>query len=250
MAQSWNWRRVRELAAWLVLAVVAVSELISLVRFSYLALSLTAGQPWYSAAQQSPAPVGMVWALALLALVLCCLLIKPVVLRTRQIASWSAIAVGVAAALELFYLACVLMSDGSAWARVLDGVGRGVEVLVSAVVAAALWRIRGESPRVGVTSASVLPTAGASPATGVRSGGSDGPPPVWRPEQAVGVQWNRAQDAAAGAPADEIGGPGAGRSGWQLSPGRMAPQDRPAPPRPDWPRGGSPEESPGHYHPA
>lgn len=250
MTQSWNWRQVRELAAWLSLAVVVASELISVVRFGYLVSGVPADQPWYSAAQQSPTPVGVVWVLVLFALVMCCLLINPVVPRTRQIATSGALAVGIAAVLELFYLVCVLISDGPAWARVLDGVGRSIEILVSAGVAAALWRIRNEAPRLLAKSTSPSTPASSVTPGGGTAAGRGGTPPVWQADEAVGVQWSRARDAAAGAPADQVGGPDVGTAGWQPPPVGATPQDVPAPPRQNWTRGGRSGESPSPPPPA
>lgn len=182
-----------------------------------------------AARQAGSDSVSLVWIFVTVALVLTCLLTKPPVANVGRLIEASAIVVSVATGAALVFWIIGLFGDFSlgAWLAALGGM---VETLVKAAAAVVLWRLRGWP--VESSSDEAEQQAVAEP----ESGQAPGRPPVWNPPEAVGLQWNRAGDAAAGAVPPSLTGEAA------VTPDSPAVQP-PAAPRQLWSRGGIPPEA-------
>ncbi len=183
-----------------------------------------------TAARQAGADsVSLVWIFVAVALALTCLLVGPPVASAERVIHAAAVVVSVATGAGLIFWIIGLFGDFSlgAWLAALGGL---VETLVKAMCAVVLWRLRRWSIDSPAAIGADQPDTGpADPAQ------ASGRAPVWNPPEAVGLQWNRAGDAATGAapPALAAGAPEA----------IEAPQ-RPQP-RQTWSRGGiAPENLP------
>jgi len=170
-----------------VLVVLSVYVGLSVGRFVILT---TGGSAVAAAAQEagSSSP-SLVWVFLAVALALACLFIEPRPRRSRRLVMAAAIVMMVVAVDALAFLVLGLLGQLTV-GEALGVVGGVVETLVKAACAAVLWRLCPDS----ADEAGVPEDEG----NGARRRGPD---PVWRAEEAVGLQWARAGDAATGAPA-------------------------------------------------
>ncbi len=186
-------RRMREPAAWLLLGVTALYVVLDLIRFGWALVHQHVGLT--AAARQTGSSVGLVWVLLDLGIVLACILISPPVRRARAVTLSAAILVSVVTVNDLFLLVAGVVGGGSAFGRVLEAIGGFLEVLCKAVIAGVLWRLavwfrtRGDE---------LTSPAGSEQQAGDSRRGNE---PVWQRDQAVAMTWDRAGDAASGAPA-------------------------------------------------
>lgn len=209
-------KRLRSGALLASLTVVVFHIALGLGHFGIL---LFRGVRFGPAAQQSGASsVPLIWVFAVLALSLAAILIRPPVQHARRLVGAATIVVGVAALVGLVSWFFGLFG-GFTLGSALAAVGGLIESLAKVACAVVLWRLR--SLTAGRT---------AEPADG-QAAEQPGEQPVWQPQQAIGLQWHRAGDAATGAQAPEL--PAAASS----------PQPEPEPvPRQLWSRGGVPPE--------
>lgn len=214
-------RRVREPAAWLLLGVTALYLVLDLIRFGWNLGHQHLGLA--AAARQTGNSVGLVWVLLDLGIVLCCVLISPPVRRGRAVTLSAAVLVSVVAVYDLFLLITGIVGGGSAFGRVLEAIGGFLEVLCKAFVAGVLWRVAVWFRERG---AELYATARADDRSSDPLPGTE---PVWRRDEAVAMTWDRAGDAASGAPG------AAGEHGAEERSGEPGQQQGP---QQNWSRGG------------
>ncbi|WP_232549446.1 hypothetical protein [Propioniciclava soli] len=221
-----NLRRLREPAAWVVLAVTAASIVLALVRFG-VAVSL--GEPFTPAAQTVALDamnltlvvvvVGLAWA---------CVFVAPPTPRARRVVLLSAVIVTLGTLLTLAgAVAAVVSAVGGALGVVLELVGGLLDIILKGVGAVTLWLVhRGlRGGRIGV--AAVEP----APAVAAVEVAPEPPraPTTWTPDAAAGSVWTSASDAAAGAPASGFGRQG-DQAGWHPVARPDDPHDTDSPP--------------------
>lgn len=207
-------RRFREPITWLLLGVTVLYVVLDLAKLGWAVLHDHLGL--VASARQITTSVGLVWILLDLAMVLCCVLIRPRIHRSVLVTRTAAIVVTVVVGYDLFLLVAGVAGAGSVFGGVLEVVGGLLEVLCKAVVAAVLWRI-----------ARILTTRHRAAVSGTSSK-PVGTQPVWQPNDAAGVSWGRAADAAGMDPAAaDHAGPSADN------------EQAAAPPEQNWTRGGS-----------
>lgn len=205
------------LVAYLVLAVVQFVILVN--RGTALAMA---------AQLAGSATPSLIWVFVTLALALACVLVRPQVADGQRLVGAAAILVSLATALALVFWVLGLV-DGLTLGVALAAIGGLVETLAKGACALVLWRLRGlGAEEVGRLQA-------ALPSTGDDGGRL----PVYGPQQAVGLQWSRAGDAASGAGAAAANGP-------TQTPAELEAAPEPEPVRKQlWSRGGiSPEQLP------
>lgn len=184
-------KRVR--SGGLIAALVVVSFYVAL-GLGHFALLLSRGVRFGQAAQQSGASsVPLIWVFVVLALSLASTLIRPAVLHARTLVTIAAVVVTIATAVAAISWVFGLFG-GLTIGSALGAVGGLIETLAKAACALVLWRLR---TLAGEESARI--EAATTPA-----GTEPGQQPVWNPQQAVGLQWQRAGDAASGAAAPEV----------------------------------------------
>lgn len=256
----------KRLRAPALVAVVAVIGLLVVVSVGYFVVQLNGGQTLPAAARMAGATSpSLIWIFAAVALALGCALVAPMVPRAGRLVNAAAVVVGVATGVALVFWVIGLFG-GLSLGVTLGALGGLVETAFKAACAVVLWRLR----RLIAADDQL---AGLGPHAEPPSIAADvGQPPVWSPEQAIGMQWSRAGDAATGAPApapepppqperrqlwsrggiapeqlpeipwttaaEAAGGPTAGSP--QTAP---APEDRPGRPTPDWTPAPRPEGS-------
>lgn len=178
-------KRMRSPALVAVLAVIGVFVLISIGHF---ALLVSSGLSLPAAAQMAgSASPSLVWIFSAVALALACVLVRPVLPTAQRLVSAAAVVVGVATVVA-FAFWVIGIFGGLSLGVVLGVLGGLVETAFKAACAMVLWRLRG----LGADAQARLESS--TPSTGP----DGGQPPVWHPEQAVGLQWSRAGDAATG----------------------------------------------------
>ncbi len=221
-------RRLRGPATVGVLVIICFYVAVAVV---YFAVLLSDGTYIATAARQAGADsVSLVWIFVVVALTLTCLVVDPPVPDADRLVKAAAIVVSVATGAGLLFWIMGLFGAFSvgAWLSALGGL---VETLVKAVAAIVLWRLRRWPIAAPAPDDETQPEAAEPDQVPGRQ-------PVWNPPEAVGLQWNRAGDAATGAapPMLTPGGPEAVE----------APQPAPKPPsRQTWSRGGiAPEDLP------
>lgn len=208
-----------------VLAVICVYVVVAVVYFIVL---LSGGTYIADAARQAGSDtVSLVWIFTAVALVLICLLSNPPVAKIAQLVRASAMVVSGATAAALIFWIMGLFGDFGvgAWLATLGGL---VETLVKAACSVALWRLL-RWP-VDRPSDSADPTSAQTGEPASESGQR----PAWDAPEAVGLQWNRAGDAATGAAPPAL----------HATPDAVPePPATPAKPRQLWSRGGIPAEA-------
>ncbi len=140
---------------------------------------------------------GLVDAMVLTALALSCVMVVPVTRHAKQLTLVSAIVMAVGAVTGLLLLAGALMDPAGWFSRFLESLGGFADIVFKALFAWLLWH----GYRAVVESeaeAQVVPpvVAGHLPVPPDPTRG-----PTWSADQATGVVWRRAGDAATGAAA-------------------------------------------------
>lgn len=203
--------RLREPAAWIMVAVTAASIVLAVVRF---VLSLTTGSASLAVAAQDVAleAMGLTTLLALVALVIACVFHQPVG-SARRLVGAAATVVTIGTVLTVIGALLGLPASAGTLAVVLEFLGGLLDVVLKVVAMATLWLIHR-----GMTAGRI---EGASPpAPGAAETGAAGEPeaslpaPTWTPDAASGSVWTSASDAASGAQPTAYGVPGEG-SGWR-----------------------------------
>ena len=188
--------RLREPAAWIMVAVTAASIVLAVVRF---VLSLTTGGASLAVAAQDVAleAMGLTTLLALVALVIACVFHQPVG-SARRLVGAAATVVTIGTVLTVIGALLGLPASAGTLAVVLEFLGGLLDVVLKVVAMATLWLIHR-----GMTAGRI---EGASPpAPGAAETGAAGEPeaslpaPTWTPDAASGSVWTSASDAASGA---------------------------------------------------
>lgn len=222
--------RLREPAAWTVLAVTVATIVLAVVRF---VLALGAGVPLAAAAQDmSLGAMNLTLVIVIVALVWACVFTSPTP-RAVQLVGVAATVVTVG---TLISVAGTLVGAGAsagALGVVLEVLGGLLDIVLKIVATITLWlilrgmrggRIAAAAPQAGP--AAVTPEPEPTPDAEVEPAPEQGGVPVWRPDPTAGSVWASAQDAAQGAP-----GAGAGQDGGWHPVRRADPETDEASPR-------------------
>lgn len=205
-------KRFRETGAVVVLGASIAYVVMSLVRLGWLVLHDHASLP-EAAHVIGGSSLSVVMVLALLAVVLTCVVVRPTTRRGPQLVRLAAWVVSIAAGLEALFLLLGLFSHAvGPFGALLEVVGGLLEIGVKAAAATALWRAV-RSAHEPVADEPRRPVDPASEPAAV--------PPAqqasWSADQAAGAVWTRAGDAASGAAASTWGVPGQASHGWDAA---------------------------------
>lgn len=184
---------------------------------------------------------GLVDALVLTVLALACVLVRPQTRHAIQVTLAAAALIWFGAIVGLVFLGVSLFAGGEgSIARVLESIGGLTDIALRVMMGYALVLAR----RVALESAN-QPEAAAVPVPLEPPAPEDaGQRPTWQSDEATGVVWRSAADAASGAAAGTYGT--AGR-GWGVGPQVPAPpqgQETTEPATPEGPRIVLPGETP------
>ncbi len=156
-------------------------------------------------------PYGLVDALVLTVLALSCAVVRPVTRHAAQITLAASLLLwlGVLAGLAFLVISMFAAGEGS-FSRVLESIGGLTDIALRVLMAYALVLAR----RVV---AEPQPATAASVEEAPAQGVVEDPTrrPTWQSDEATGVVWRSAADAASGAAAGTYGGSG---RGWQVDP--------------------------------
>ena len=197
---------------------------------------------------------GLVDALVLTALALSCVLVAPKTRHAQQLTLAASLLLWLGSVAGLAFLVLSLLAAGeTSLSRVLESIGGLTDIALRVLMAYALvlGRRVATAPDQGV--AAPTPEVPASEVSQPPSG-EPSSRPVWQPDEATGVVWRSASDAASGAAAGTYSSSG----GWdvpveaaQLPPGSPVVSDQPSSPRiirsditPPAPRSGPPSWDP------
>ena len=204
-----NVLRLREPAAWIVIAVTAANIVLALVRFG-LALGV-AGAPLAGAAQDvALGAMNLSLVIVVVALVWVCVFHAPTPGAAR-VTTAAAVVVTVGTLVTITGALMGLAASAGVLGVVLEFLGGLLDIILKAIATITLWLIH-RGLRGGRIHA--VPVAEASPSLEPAPPVPSGPAPSWRPEAASGSVWTSASDAAEGAPARGHGVPGPG-AGWR-----------------------------------
>lgn len=228
-------KRLREPAT-IVLLVIAGGLILSSVALMIWQLAVVHLELGRVALATGSSILSVGWVIALMIGVFSCVLVQPVTPRARSLVLAAAWICGTATALGLVLLVIGLVSPQvGGLGKILDTVGALLELSLKALATVVLTKVA-RSPLGSGPQADSAPVGlpRTEPVTDPLGPSTD-QQPVWLPGQAIGVQWQRAGDAATGAPAQVSGASGAGE-GWTRPPrpGEPAAQsDDPAAQLPD-----------------
>ena len=197
---------------------------------------------------------GLVDALVLTALALSCVLVAPKSRHAQQLTLAASLLLWLGVVAGLAFLVMSLLAAGeTSFSRVLESIGGLTDVALRVLMAYALvlGRRVATAPDQGAA-APTLPLPASEVAQDVAVEPSSRP--LWQPDEATGVVWRSASDAASGAAAGTYSSSG----GWdvpaeaaELPPGRPVVSDEPTSPRiirpdstPPVPRSGPPSWDP------
>lgn len=225
-----NLKRLREPAAWIVVAVGAISIILALVR-SGVELA-TSGSTLAGAAQDvALSALSLTLVIVILVLAWVCVFVPPATGGAIRLTGAAAWVVTIGTVLTLAGTVAGLSASAGALAVILEFLGGLLDIILKAVAAFTLLLMyrglregriqsameRGEAPPPALQAG---PTASASA----------GEAPSWTADEASGSVWTSAAEAAEGAPATGHGQPGSS-SVWHPVPRPQSAPD-PATPRP------------------
>lgn len=202
-----NLIRLREPAAWTVLAVTAASIVLALVRF---VLGLSTGEPFSAAAQDvALQAMNLTLVIVVVALVWACVFHSPTPGAPRLVAA-AAWIVTIGTVLTILGAVLGLTASAGVVGVVLEFLGGLLDIILKLIGAATLWLIhRGlRGGRITVPQA-----VEAAPPAAIEPEQPKGPAPSWTADAASGSVWTSASAAAEGAAPTGHGVPGAA-SGW------------------------------------
>lgn len=160
---------------------------------------------------------GLVDALVLTVLALACVLVSPPTRHAEQLTVSAAILLWLGAAVGLAFLVVSLVGTGEgSLSRILESIGGLTDIALRALMGYALVLGRRVAAAPGtppVAAASVATVAGPDPGPADGARADPGALPAWHPDEAAGVVWRSAADAASGAPAGTYGPASAGTQG-------------------------------------
>ena len=179
--------------------------------------------PWTEVLRGATGLYGLVDGLVLTLLALSCVLVAPTTRHAEQLSLAAAILLWLGAAVGLAFLLVSLVSAReSPLSRVLDSIGGLTDVALRALMGyALLLGHRAAAARVPVTD-----EPPAVPALLEDAEDEASRRPIWQPDEATGVVWRSASDAASGAAAGTYSSPGGGwgapQEAAELPPARQA----------------------------
>lgn len=200
-------RKFREIAAWLVLALVVGELIFGLVRLiiNLVTTDFTIGQSFQIV---GVGVMGLTSALVVLAMVALCTFLNPPSENSGLITRVAAILVTAGTILTLIFLVIgVTATAGGAIGIAVEMLGGLTDVALKALVAGALWLLVRSRKQGTVRSPQAANTPSAQPSAPAIVPNQ----PVVPPDVATGVVWKSAGDAARGDPAAGKGTPGATR---------------------------------------
>lgn len=190
--------------------------------------------PWAEVLRGATGLYGLVDGLVLTLLALSCVLVAPATRHAQQLTLAAALLLWLGAAVGLaFLLVSVVSAPESPLSRLLDSVGGLTDVALRALMGYALLLGRRAA-------AAPAPSPDGPPAVPAQAGEQDAGDepsrrPIWQPDEATGVVWRSASDAASGAAAGTYSSSG---SGWgvppeaaELPPARQSVNEQPTSPR-------------------
>lgn len=197
---------------------------------------------------------GLVEALVLTVLALSCVLVAPTTRHAAQVVLAASLLVWLGALVGLGFLVVSLLAAGeTSLSRVLESIGGLTDIALRVLMGYVLLLAR----RVAVSPASDVETPPATPATPVEAAPEDAQSsrPIWEPDEATGVVWRSASEAARGAAAGTYRSSGGSwdvpEEAAELPPVRQGVSDQPTSPRiarsatePPSPRTGPPSWDP------
>lgn len=209
-----NVMRLREPAAWVVLAVTAASIVLALVRFG---LALAAGEPLAAASQNvALQAMNLTLVIVVVALVWVCVFHQPTP-GARRLSLTAAVIVTLGTLVTIVGGLLGLRASAGMLGMVLEFLGGLLDIILKLVGTATLWlihrglahgRIAGEPDAAPQQADDVV--AEVEPA-------AQGPAPSWTADAATGTVWTSAAEAAEGAAPSGHGVRGDG-SGWHAVP--------------------------------
>jgi hypothetical protein len=193
---------------------------------------------------------GLVDALVLTVLALACVLVTPKTRHAEQLTLGAALLLWLGAVVGLVFLVVSLLAAGEgSWSRILESIGGLTDIALRGLMGYVLVLAR----RVAAAPAPVTEPRAAAPAPEVDPEPDDEPSsrPIWQPDEATGVVWRSASEAASGAPAGTYSSSGGNwdvpQEAAELPPVRPGVSDHPSSPRivgsqptPPAPRSGPP----------
>jgi hypothetical protein len=217
-----NLKRVREPAAWAMLAVIVGFMVLNIVRLVWV---LTHDQLPVFTAFSDIASNSMSLTLAALqvALVCLCLFVSPATGRSVALARASALVVSLGTVLTIVATAIGLWANKGVMGVVFELLGGVLDIVLKVLAAIILWVIL-RAVRTGRMQTPVPP---ATPEPELLHALTDEAPPVWQPAQAAGTVWKTAAEAAAGttaagtippAPTASTGEGSSARGAWAANP--------------------------------
>jgi len=197
---------------------------------------------------------GLVEALVLTVLALACVLVTPKTRHAEQLTLAAAILLWLGAVVGLVFLAVSLVAAGEgSLSRILESIGGLTDIALRALMGYVLLLAH----RVAIAPAPVTEAASTTPTPPISTAPPDEPSsrPIWQPDEATGVVWRSASEAASGAAAGTYGSSGGSwdvpQEAAELPPVRQAVSDQPTSPRiigpdsaPPAPRSGLPSWDP------
>jgi len=186
---------------------------------------------------------GLVDALVLTVLTLACVLIGPQTRHAPQLTLGASLLLWLGAVVGLVFLVVSLLAAGEgSWSRFLDSVGGLTDIALRGLMGYVLMLAQ----RVATT-----PVATSAPTPTVLPSGTPAPEapredssrrPTWQPDEATGVVWRSAADAASGAAAGTYTSTG---GSWDVSPEatELPPVRQPSSDQPSSPRIIGPDDS-------
>lgn len=189
-------KRYRDIAAWVVLALVVGSMIFAVVRVIVMSLEpdYTLGR---AALSYGESTLGLTSALVVLAVVALCVFVKPSSNAAPTVTLAAAIVVSSGALLTLVFMFISLSATlGGSVGIVFQVLGSLTDFLLKALVVAALWLLyRGQ--RDGVVGSPLAANTPSAQASALAA------PLTQTPDPVAGSAWKTAGDAAKGVPAEE-----------------------------------------------
>ncbi|MBI4899846.1 MAG: hypothetical protein HY829_05150 [Actinobacteria bacterium] len=152
---------------------------------------------------------GLVDALVLTVLALACVLVSPPTRHAKQLTLAASVLLWLGAVAGLVFLVVSLVGAGeNSLSRILESIGGLTDVVLRALMGYGLllgWRLASAPPAAPDAAVSGAPEETAQEMVGAGGEEARSPAPVWRPDDATGVVWRSAADAAGGAPAGTYG---------------------------------------------
>ena len=197
---------------------------------------------------------GLVEALVLTVLALACVLVTPKTPHAEQLTSAAALLLWLGAVVGLVFLVVSLLAAGEgSVSRILESIGGLTDIALRVLMGYALLLAH----RVAVAPTSMAQAASEPPTSETPATPEDEPSsrPIWQPDEATGVVWRSASEAASGAAAGTYRSSGGSwdvpQEAAELPPVRQTVSDQPTSPRiigpdsaPPAPRSGPPSWDP------